>query len=59
MPPAGEVAVMLCRIFGGIECVTNTIYFVENLLRGSSHSKVQNHNLTLSGADKCISICDK
>jgi len=31
--------------------VTNTVYFVEKQLKGSSHAEVQIHNLTQSHAD--------
>ncbi len=39
--------------------MTNTIYFVEKQLKGSSHAEVQNHNLTQSDAAKCISTRGK
>ncbi len=39
--------------------MTNTIYFVENQLKGSSHAEVQNLNLTQSDAAKYISTCGK
>lgn len=36
--------------------MTNTIYFVEMQLKGSSHAEVQNHNLTQSDAGKCSPV---